>query len=211
MSPTLRSAAFIGLGQAINGIIKAPPKVPLETVNKLPTPAIVVKETVAPAMGNFIITTATGAANTAAGTITNTTKELAKAGLVDVTDNVGRKIVGAGIVNLDEVVVRAVGKGFSSFDAFKYAFGRAGDGMAWHHIVEQTKGNIAKFDSQSIQNTNNLIKLEHGSGTIHNKVSAYYSSKQFFTNGQTVRQWLSTQSFEDQFQFGVNTITTFNK
>ncbi len=106
------TGALMGLGDVIKGVFKAVPKVPLESVNKLPTPEIIVGETVAPAMGNFTITTttATGAANTAAGTVANTTKELAKAGLVDVTDNVGRKIVGAGIINLDEVVVQGAAK-----------------------------------------------------------------------------------------------------
>lgn len=83
--------------------------------------------------------------------------------------------------------------------------------MAWHHIVEQTEGNIAKFGNQSIHNTNNLIKLEHGSGTIHSKVSGFYSSKQPFSNGLKVREWLSTQTFEEQYEFGIKTIKQFNK
>ena len=70
--------------------------------------------------------------------------------------------------------------------------GSAGDGCAWHHIVEQTKNNIERFGAESIHNTNNIIKLPNGAGTIHAKVSGYYSSKQPFTGGKTVRQWLSS-------------------
>ncbi len=75
--------------------------------------------------------------------------------------------------------------------------------MAWHHIVEQTPGNILKFGNKSIHNINNIVKLEHGSGSIHNEISKYYSQIKPFTNGQTVRSWLSGKSFEEQFKFGM--------
>lgn len=42
-------------------------------------------------------------------------------------------------------------------------------------------------------------------------MSGYYSSIQSFTNGQTVRQWLSTQSYEDQWKFGLQVLTEFAK
>jgi hypothetical protein len=36
-----------------------------------------------------------------------------------------------------------------------------------------------------------------------NQIKAnYYSSKQPFTDGMTVREWLSGQSYTDQMQFG---------
>ena len=54
------------------------------------------------------------------------------------------------------------------------------DGMAWHHIVEQNADNIAKFGAEKIHNTNNLIKLPHGKGSIHAKVSGFYNSKNLF-------------------------------
>src|SRR6202012_1478620 len=90
------------------------------------------------------------------------------------------------------------GIGFKTFEEFKRVYGRAGDDMAWHHIVEQTESNVEKFGAEKIHNTENLITLEHGKGSIHAKVSGYYSSKQPFTNGQTVRKWLSTQSYQQQ-------------
>ena len=93
--------------------------------------------------------------------------------------------------------------GFNTFKFFKQLFGSAGKGQAWHHIVEQTPGNIARFGEQMIHNTNNLIKLPHGAGSIHAKISGYYSSKQKFTNGLTVREWLSTKSFQEQYKFGI--------
>jgi hypothetical protein len=54
-----------------------------------------------------------------------------------------------------------------------------------------------------------LIKLQHGAGSIHARVSGYYSSKQPFTGGQTVRQWLSTQSFQQQYDFGIKILKQF--
>ncbi|MBZ4043677.1 hypothetical protein K8B81_14985 [Flavobacterium hibisci] len=94
-------------------------------------------------------------------------------------------------------------KGYASFNAFKAAQGSAGEGMAWHHIVEQGGSNVAKFGATKIHNTSNLVKLEHGAGSIHAKISGYYSSKQAFTGGKTVRQWLSTQSYKQQYNFGI--------
>ena len=91
---------------------------------------------------------------------------------------------------------KSSGKGFGTFEAFKKAYGSAGKGQAWHHIVEQTPSNISKFGAEKIHNTNNLIKLPHGKGSIHTKISGYYSSKQPFSDGLTVRDWLKSQSFE---------------
>ena len=101
------------------------------------------------------------------------------------------------------------GINFETFRQFKSVFGSAGGGKAWHHIVEQTPGNIQKFGARSLQNTDNLIKLPHGPGTIHEKISAFYSSKQKFTNGLTVREWLSTQTFQEQYDFGIKTLKDF--
>jgi hypothetical protein len=100
-------------------------------------------------------------------------------------------------------------RGFSSFSAFKRAMGNAGEGKAWHHIVEQTPSNVVKFGAENIHNTNNLMKLPHGKASIHAKISGYYSSKQFFTGGKTVREWLSTQSYEYQYNFGIQKLKEF--
>ena len=87
--------------------------------------------------------------------------------------------------------------------------GPAGPGQAWHHIVEQTPSNIIKFGNEAIHNTDNLMVLEHGAGSIHAKISGYYSSIQPFTGGVTVRQWLSTQDFQEQYDFGIQILKKF--
>lgn len=101
--------------------------------------------------------------------------------------------------------LQTVHQGFRSFSAFRRAMGPAGPGQAWHHIVEQTPGNLARFGPEAIHNTGNLVRLPHGAGTVHARVSGFYSSIRADITGSTsltVRQWLSTQSFDAQFAFG---------
>ncbi|GAB4563383.1 MAG: hypothetical protein Tsb0020_12480 [Haliangiales bacterium] len=101
---------------------------------------------------------------------------------------------------------QAVGQGFRSFSELKRAMGPAGKGMQWHHIVEQGGINITRFGAEMIHNTSNVVRVEIG---IHRKISAFYSSKQGFTGGQTVRNWLRTQSFEEQMEFGLVVLQRF--
>ena len=118
----------------------------------------------------------------------------------------GEMVAGAAAgkaIGLISKSLKGAGVGFNTFNEFKKVYGSAGDGMAWHHIVEQNADNIARFGAKKIHNTNNLIKLPHGKGSIHAKISGFYSSKQRFTNGLTVREWLKTQSYEQQYKFGV--------
>lgn len=58
---------------------------------------------------------------------------------------------------------------------------------------------------------NNIISIPNGKGTVHAKISGYYSSipASGFTNGLTVRQWLSGQSFEKQFEFGMDILSQY--
>ncbi|MFP2903218.1 hypothetical protein ACLEQD_44175, partial [Corallococcus sp. 4LFB] len=92
-------------------------------------------------------------------------------------------------------------RSWGSFSALKRARGPAGQGKQWHHIVEQTDGNVQRFGPQALHNTENVIALDEA---IHQQISRYYSSKDpFTTGGQTsVRQWLSGQSFQAQRDFG---------
>jgi hypothetical protein len=89
--------------------------------------------------------------------------------------------------------------------------GPAGKNKEWHHIVEQTPGNVKRFGPQSLHNTENIIPLDK---RLHTDVSALYSSirhsiTQSYT--QTVRQWLSTQSYEAQREFGLLALENVRK
>ena len=100
-------------------------------------------------------------------------------------------------------------KGYNSFNDLKLELGSPGEGNAWHHIVEQSQISKSRFTSNQVNNINNVISIPHGKGTVHAKISGYYSSKQFFTGGKTVRKWLAGQSFQDQFDFGMNLLEEY--
>ena len=74
------------------------------------------------------------------------------------------------------------------------------------NIVEQSQIKKSGFDPTQIHNTNNLIAVDKAT---HAKISGYYSSKQAFTGGKTVRDWLAGQSFEAQFEFGIDVLKKF--
>jgi hypothetical protein len=98
-------------------------------------------------------------------------------------------------------------RSWGSFSGLKSALGSAGEGKQWHHIVEQTAGNIQRFGPHALHNTENVISIDEG---IHRQISAYYSSKDpRFTGGQTVRQWLSGQSFQAQREFGLKILQDY--
>jgi hypothetical protein len=105
----------------------------------------------------------------------------------------------------------ARGRGFKTFDQFKNEIGHAPKGYAWHHIVPQTTKNIERFGAENIHNTNNLVLLPHGPGSIHNQISSLYASEREFADDLVVRKWLSNQSFEEQAKFGRQVIEDFEK
>jgi len=75
----------------------------------------------------------------------------------------GAFLKSVGALNRGLRVAKAVEiRSYRSFTAFKRAEGAAGNGMAWHHIVEQTPGNVKRFGAEAIHNTENLVKLPHG-------------------------------------------------
>ncbi len=96
--------------------------------------------------------------------------------------------------------------GFDSFNDAKKFLGSPGVGNQWHHIVEQSQIQKSGFATQLIQNTDNLIPVDKAT---HANISGYYSSKQVFTGGKTVRNWLIGQSYEKQFEFGIQKLIDF--
>ena len=123
----------------------------------------------------------------------------------------GEMVVGAAAgkaIGLISKSLKGAGVGFNTFNEFKKVYGLAGDGMAWHHIVEQNADNIARFGAKKIHNTNNLIKLPHGKGSIHAKVSGFYNSK-IPDKNILVRDYVKTLNFEEQYKFGIETLKRF--
>ncbi|OJH37026.1 hypothetical protein BON30_31585 [Cystobacter ferrugineus] len=81
----------------------------------------------------------------------------------------------------------------------------------WHHIVEQTPGNAKRFGGKALHNTENVIALDKA---LHDKVSAFYSRiRPIITRSTrlTVRQWLGTQSYEAQREFGLLAMENIRK
>ena len=113
----------------------------------------------------------------------------------------------AGGVQLKVAGITTVG--YSSFELFKKANGNAGDGMAWHHIVQQTSSNIERFGAEMIHNAANIVKIPHGAGTLHQMITNHYNSIQSFTGGLRVYQWLQLQSFNSQYAYGLKILTEF--
>ncbi|HEY3920449.1 MAG TPA: hypothetical protein VGL83_21860 [Stellaceae bacterium] len=113
-----------------------------------------------------------------------------------------------GPYSLDDLQPRGNGNSFSSFADFKKisilemilrAYAAAGDGKEWHHIVEQGGDNKDNFSAEQLQSTKNIVPLP---GPIHDLVTAEYA-KEYDTSGKSVREWLSGQSFDDQWNAGV--------
>ncbi len=102
-------------------------------------------------------------------------------------------------------------RAWGSYSGFKKAMGSASPGKEWHHIVEQTPGNVRRFGPKALHNTDNIVPLDKG---IHTRISSLYSSIQPDITGSatlTVRQWLSTQSYEAQREFGLIAIEKVTK
>lgn len=97
-------------------------------------------------------------------------------------------------------------RAFRSFKSFKRAMGPAGGGKAWHHIVEQTPGNVKRFGPEALHNTENVKAID---AKVHDRISAYYSSKQEITDNMVVREWLRTKPYEVQRDFGLMIMKDF--
>jgi hypothetical protein len=111
-----------------------------------------------------------------------------------------------------EIYPKREGQGFKTFGEFKRTIGVAGTGKAWHHIVGQTTANLQKFGAEAVHNTGNLIRIEHGKGSMHQEITNFYNSVQPEITGSsniTVREWLGNQSFEEQQDFGIRVIKIF--
>jgi hypothetical protein len=81
--------------------------------------------------------------------------------------------------------------------------GPAGRNREWHHLVGQTENNVKRFGARSIHSGDNVVPIEDW---VHHQISGYYSSKQAFTQGKTVRDWLSAKSFQEQYDFGIDVL-----
>jgi hypothetical protein len=90
----------------------------------------------------------------------------------------------------------APGRSFPTHQAFVRWAGRAGDGMSWHHIVEQNEPNLARFGAGRIHTTGNYVRLNN---FVHEQITTSYNTPNFAITGSrtlTVREWIRPQSYE---------------
>jgi hypothetical protein len=119
-------------------------------------------------------------------------------------DDFGRGIVNATKKYGDDIVDTT--KGFNSFTQLKKSIGSAGENKVWHHIVEQSQKTKSGFSKQMVHYTDNILAVDQ---QIHQQISGYYSSIDTMTDGKIVREWLATQSFEYQYDFGLKVLRRF--
>ena len=99
---------------------------------------------------------------------------------------------------------------FKSFKALKEYLGDPGKDKQWHHLVEQCQ--VKKTRSGfKVEDINTVSNVRATPKDVHKDISAFYSSKQPFTNGKTVRDWLNGQSYEAQYKFGIEQWEKFMK
>jgi hypothetical protein len=89
-------------------------------------------------------------------------------------------------------------RAFDSKSKLLSYLGKAPEGMQWHHIVEQCQA--AQFGQRPVQSIENIVALPE---KAHRELNAFYSSKQQIYHPNTVREWLRRQSFEAQYEFGM--------
>jgi hypothetical protein len=107
-----------------------------------------------------------------------------------------------GVIEKEATVV---GNGFKNFTQLKKSLGSPGQGNQWHHIVEQSQISKSSFSTIQINNTNNIIAIDQAT---HAKISGFYNSTYPGTN-MRVRDWLAGQSFEAQYDFGIQVLRNF--
>jgi hypothetical protein len=124
------------------------------------------------------------------------------------------KFAAGGPRTLEELRVSDEDRGFASMKEFvkiddgdtvdlEKRYGPAPPGYEYHHVCEQTI-NRNRFEPELLHSTQNITVLP---SLLHVGVSADTSSL-MDDNGVKIvtRQWLKTQSFEEQWRHGVGTL-----
>lgn len=93
--------------------------------------------------------------------------------------------------------------GYRSFAAAKRDLGPAGPGKVYDHVVEQSQIGRSGFKPEEVHHPYNLNPVD---ARVNQAKANYYSSRQPFTGGSTVREWLSGQSFSEQYEFGMDVL-----
>jgi hypothetical protein len=82
---------------------------------------------------------------------------------------------------------------------------RALPGYETHHIVERGP-NEGKFSEEQLEGSENVVRIPYYK---HRDISDFYSTKNKDLGGLTPREYLRGKSFEEQRQFGIETLKRF--
>ncbi|WP_141892291.1 RHS repeat-associated core domain-containing protein [Microbacterium kyungheense] len=102
-----------------------------------------------------------------------------------------------------EAVQPNVAQGYGSFGAAKRALGSPGPGNVYDHVVEQSQIARSGFAPQMIHNPVNMKPVP---AQVNQIKANYYSRKFDWTNGGTVRDWLTGQPYGVQHEFGLRVL-----
>lgn len=81
--------------------------------------------------------------------------------------------------------------------------GSPGKDNVYDHVVEQSQIGRSGFKAEIVHNPFNMKPVP---GWVNQSKANYYSRKFDWTNGGTVRDWLSGQSYEVQYKFGTQVL-----
>lgn len=131
-------------------------------------------------------------------------------GNAEVEVNSAIDFVKKGPYTLDQLRASPDDESFSSFDAFKKtslaleallkAFGSAGPGNEYHHVVEQGGDNAINIPPELLHSTKNIFRVPR---LLHELVNAEYAKPSVQDPTKSVREWLRTQPFDVQYEEGI--------
>ncbi len=161
-----------------------------------------------------------GVAGAIAGGMVDATNSKAKTGKVQSSEVIkgattGGVLVGLAVGSLGYAATAllnpetkdAAQQGYDTFSQLKENLPKPAPGNQYHHIVEQSQITKSGFDPKMIHNVNNITEI---SKDLHYKISGYYSSIQDNINStMRVRDYLTGQSFDSQYEFGIKVIKMF--
>jgi hypothetical protein len=120
------------------------------------------------------------------------------------------RFVNEGAHTLAQLRVSSEGLSFSSYGQFlkqdvepsadlEKRFGSAGDGMQYHHIIEEGSG----VASNLVENTDNIVRIP---AILHEAINAIYATKSSKYGGLTLRDWLKGQSADVKREYGIKVL-----
>ena len=112
------------------------------------------------------------------------------------------------IVDAEGTVI-PMNNSYKSFNELKKDLGKAPKGEAKHHIVEQNPTNKSQFMPEMIHNKQNIIDLNDAPKEVHQQITGFFNSKPKYFNGQKVREYVSSMSFNEQFKFGMDQLKDY--